>query len=133
VAEAVPGATSDLHGTTPHGLGLPVGADLFAAARVLIVDDRDVNVLLLETILRSEGVVHIEGVTDPLAAVARCIEFRPDVLLLDLHMPGMDGFAVLRELRERLSPEVFLPVVVLTADVTPAARERALDAGARIS
>jgi len=98
---------------------------------VLIVDDRDANVLLLETILRAEGVVEVEGVTDPSLAVARCIEFRPDVLLLDLHMPGMDGFAVLRELRARLAPDVFLPVVVLTADATPAARLRALDAGAK--
>jgi len=105
--------------------------DLFASARILIVDDRDTNVLLLETILRAEGVVNIEGLTDPSVAVARCLEFRPDVLLLDLHMPGTDGFAVLRELRERLKPEVFLPVVVLTADATPAARQRALEAGAK--
>ncbi|MDQ1509301.1 MAG: hypothetical protein QOG50_1145 [Actinomycetota bacterium] len=111
--------------------GLPASADLFAGARVLIVDDREANVLLLETILRAEGVVNVECLRDPFAAVGRCIEFRPDVLLLDLHMPGMDGFAVMRELRDRLDPEVFLPVVVLTADATPASRERALEAGAK--
>jgi EAL domain-containing protein (putative c-di-GMP-specific phosphodiesterase class I)/CheY-like chemotaxis protein len=111
--------------------GLPARAELFARARVLIVDDRDANVLLLETILRAEGVTDVEGVTDPLLAVSRCLEFRPDVLLLDLHMPHMDGLAVLAELRERLAPDVFLPVVVLTADVTPAARVRALAAGAK--
>jgi len=98
---------------------------------VLIVDDREANLLLLETILRAEGVVSIECLLDPFAAVGRCLEFHPDVLLLDLHMPGMDGFAVMRELRGRLDPEVFLPVVVLTADATPAARERALEAGAK--
>jgi EAL domain-containing protein (putative c-di-GMP-specific phosphodiesterase class I) len=110
---------------------LPGRADLFASARVLIVDDRDANVLLLEAILESEGVGFIEGVTDPLIAVDRCIEFRPDVLLLDLHMPQMDGIAVLQELRERLAPDVFLPVVILTADATPVARQRALEAGAK--
>jgi EAL domain-containing protein (putative c-di-GMP-specific phosphodiesterase class I)/ActR/RegA family two-component response regulator len=110
---------------------LPGPADLFARARVLIVDDRDANVLLLEAILESEGVGCIEGLTDPIVAVDRCLEFRPDVLLLDLHMPGMDGLAVLKELRERLAPDVFLPVVVLTADATPVARERALEAGAK--
>ncbi|MDQ1479833.1 MAG: hypothetical protein QOI44_694 [Actinomycetota bacterium] len=110
---------------------LPGPADLFARARVLIVDDRDANVLLLEAILESEGVGCIEGLTDPVVAVDRCLEFRPDVLLLDLHMPGMDGLAVLQELRERLAPDVFLPVVVLTADATPVARQRALEAGAK--
>jgi len=114
-----------------HWTELRGNADLFAGARVLIVDDSDANVLLLETILRSEGVVEIDGVTDPRLAVARCIEGRPDVLLLDLHMPHMDGFAVLHELRDRLPADVFLPVVVLTADVNPAARQRALEAGAK--
>ena len=73
----------------------------------------------------------MKDVTDPLAAVSRCLEFRPDILLLDLHMPQMDGFAVLQQLKERLAPDVFLPVVVLTADATPAARVHALEAGAK--
>jgi EAL domain-containing protein (putative c-di-GMP-specific phosphodiesterase class I) len=110
---------------------LPGPAELFAQARVLIVDDREANVLLLEAILQSEGVGFIESLTDPVIAVDRCIDFRPDVLLLDLHMPRMDGLAVLQELRQRLAPEVFLPVVVLTADATPVARQRALEAGAK--
>ena len=110
---------------------LPAPADLFARSRILIVDDRDTNILLLDTILRAEGVVDIEGVTDPFAAVDRCLAFRPDIVLLDLHMPHKDGFAVLAELRERLAPDEFLPVVVLTADATPAARTRALEAGAK--
>ena len=131
MAYEVAAATLDTNGGAAPTSGLPASADLFAGARVLIVDDREANVLLLETILRAEGVTSIECLLDPLGAVARCLEFRPDVLLLDLHMPGMDGFAVLRELRDRLDPEVFLPVVVLTADATPASRERALDAGAK--
>jgi CheY-like chemotaxis protein len=110
---------------------LPAPADLFAGARILIVDDRDSNVLLLETILRAEGVVHLESLTDSRLAVDRCIEFRPDVLLLDLHMPHVDGFAVMRDLRTRLAPDVFLPVVVLTADATSDSRLRALEAGAK--
>jgi EAL domain-containing protein (putative c-di-GMP-specific phosphodiesterase class I) len=97
----------------------------------MIVDDRDSNVLLLETILRNEGAVCIESLTDSRLAVDRCMEFRPDVLLLDLHMPHVDGFAVLRELRIRLAPDVFLPVVVLTADATSDARLRALEEGAK--
>jgi EAL domain-containing protein (putative c-di-GMP-specific phosphodiesterase class I) len=131
VANEVAAATPDEGGRVASKPGLQSSADLFADARVLIVDDREANLLLLETILRAEGVASIESLRDPFAAVGRCIDFRPDVLLLDLHMPGMDGFAVMRELRDRLDPEVFLPVVVLTADATSTARERALEAGAK--
>jgi EAL domain-containing protein (putative c-di-GMP-specific phosphodiesterase class I) len=123
---AVTAAAGDAPGST-----LPVPAELFAGARILIVDDRDSNVLLLETILRAEGVAHIASLTDSRLTVDRCLEFRPDVLLLDLHMPHLDGFGVLRELKRRLAPDVFLPVVVLTADATSDARLRVLEAGAK--
>jgi EAL domain-containing protein (putative c-di-GMP-specific phosphodiesterase class I) len=125
------GAATFIAAGEPRQAGLPACAALFAQARVLIVDDREANVLLLDTILRAEGVTEIATVTDPLEAVERCLSFRPDVLLLDLHMPCMDGYAVLHALRARLEPTVFLPVVVLTADATPAARVRALEAGAK--
>ena len=112
------------------------GVPLWAAAsletaRVLIVDDQEPNVRLLQAMLTMAGVPHIEGITDPRLAVERVLGFRPDVLLLDLHMPGMDGVAVLEELRRVLPSDVFLPVVVLTADATSGARERALAAGAK--
>lgn len=80
-----------------------------ATARVLVVDDRDANVRLLQAMLSSAGVPHIEGITDPRRAVARVLEFRPDILLLDLHMPEMDGVAVLGAVRDALPPDVFLP------------------------
>jgi EAL domain-containing protein (putative c-di-GMP-specific phosphodiesterase class I)/DNA-binding NarL/FixJ family response regulator len=101
------------------------------AARVLVVDDRDANIRLLRAMLSSAGVPHIEGISDPLLTVARVLEFRPDILLLDLHMPVMDGVEVLGALREALPADAFLPIVVLTADATPGARERALAAGAK--
>jgi len=55
---------------------------------------------------------------------------RPDIIMLDLHMPKMDGFAVLDALRERCTPGEYLPIVVLTADTTQEAKERALSNGA---
>ena len=129
VAHEVEAATAAA-GEAPDS-ALPAPADLFGSARILIVDDRDSNVLLLETILRAEGVVAIESLTDSRHVVDRCLAFRPDVLLLDLHMPHMDGFAVMRELRGRLAPDVFLPVIVLTADATSDSRLRTLEAGAK--
>jgi EAL domain-containing protein (putative c-di-GMP-specific phosphodiesterase class I) len=104
---------------------------LFRDARVLVVDDRDANVLLVRKMLRAAGITQVEGVTDPRVAIARCLEFGPDVLLLDLHMPHMTGIEVLEGLQTVLAPDVFLPVVVLTADVTPEARQQALGAGAK--
>jgi EAL domain-containing protein (putative c-di-GMP-specific phosphodiesterase class I)/DNA-binding NarL/FixJ family response regulator len=100
-------------------------------ARVLIVDDQDANVRLLKAMLKSAGVTQIEGVTDPRIAIERVLAFGPDILLLDLHMPTMDGVAVLAALRDALPADAFLPVIVLTADATSGARERALAAGAK--
>ncbi|MGH7465756.1 MAG: hybrid sensor histidine kinase/response regulator, partial [Longimicrobiales bacterium] len=68
---------------------------------------------------------------DSLEALALIETQQPDLILLDLHMPYMSGFDVMRKLRERLPPDTFLPILVLTADVTPQAKERALAGGAR--
>src|SRR5205814_8924900 len=72
---------------------------------------------------------HVMGITDSRKALDICATFDPDLILLDLIMPGMDGFALLEALREDGS-ESFLPIVVLTADITEEATARALEAGA---
>lgn len=106
-------------------------ADALAAACVLIVDDQPANLALLKRLLRAAGVRNAHGVTDPRDAVRRCLEIDADLVLLDLHMPHMDGFAVMSELSAALPDDAFVPVLVLTADSTPATKERALDAGAK--
>jgi EAL domain-containing protein (putative c-di-GMP-specific phosphodiesterase class I) len=80
--------------------------------------------------LHSAGVTDVRGFTDPRLVVSACLELDPDLVLLDLRMPDMDGVAVLNALRARLPADAFVPVVILTADASAAARERALDAGA---
>jgi len=100
------------------------------AATVLIIDDAAANVVLLEHHLTSLGVARVHTITDARTAVDACLELSPDLLLLDLHMPYVDGYAILHELHERLPVGDFLPILVLTADATADARERALDAGA---
>lgn len=105
--------------------------DVLSNATVVIVDDQVANVTLLEMLLRSAGVKHVYGVTDPREAVLRCLAVQPDLLLLDLHMPHLDGLAVMEALDGALGRDVFLPVIVLTADVTPEAKKRALAAGAK--
>ena len=101
-----------------------------AGARVLIVDDEPANTRLLERLLGEAGYTAVRVTNDPLEGLVLCETWTPDLLLLDLHMPEVDGYSILRQVTE---PErgVSRPlVVVLTADVTPAARERALSLGA---
>jgi signal transduction histidine kinase len=69
-------------------------------------------------------------VTDPRESVARIERFRPDLIVLDLHMPHIDGFAVMQQLAPVLARESFLPVLVLTADVSAVTKRKALAAGA---
>ncbi|GAB5602661.1 two-component system response regulator [Thermus sp. FJN-A] len=94
--------------------------------KVLILDDEVLNVRLLEKLL--EGEAETLGLTDPREVEEALERFQPDLVFLDLMMPHLDGYQVLRLIRERVPG--FLPVVVLTADVSREARLRALDLGA---
>jgi putative two-component system response regulator len=106
--------------------------DLSKNARILIVDDQEANVRLLEGILkRAAGYHALRSTTDPREVMSLYVEFQPDLILLDLHMPHVDGFAVMEQLKEIVPEDVFLPILVLTADVTPEAKQRALASGAK--
>lgn len=107
-----------------------IQADL-NACRILIVDDEGTNVLLLRTLLEREGYRDIIGLTDPRAALSTFVETAPDLILLDLMMPGIDGYQLLEAFRRQTAPGDFRPVLVLTADTTAAARRRALSLGAK--
>ena len=100
-------------------------------SRILIVDDEPANVLLLETLMRREGLTQLHGVTDPAQVIDRVVALQPDLILLDLMMPGTDGYELLDALRRLTPPDRFQPVIVLTADRTPTARHRALALGAQ--
>ena len=108
-----------------------MNADVFADARLVVVDDLEANVLALEALLEQWGVAEVTSTTNSAEAVALCAARQPDLLLLDLHMPAPDGFEVMTQLRQMHDPSLPLPVLVLTADITPDARRRALACGAR--
>jgi signal transduction histidine kinase len=101
------------------------------SARILIVDDEPANVRLLERLLATAGYTHIERTTDSRSVLDLYRSFRPDLLLLDLMMPHLDGVAVLEQLRGEVPATAYVPVLVLTADATLEAKRRALTAGAR--
>lgn len=105
--------------------------NVVADACVLIVDDQRANATLLERMLHNAGVADVHVVTDPQHVVARFLEVSADLVLLDLQMPGMDGFEVLDQLQRAVSDEGLLAVVVVTSDITTRARDRALQAGAK--
>ncbi len=98
---------------------------------ILVVDDQLANVRLLERVLSNGGYSHVQGTTNPRDVARLCGEFMPALLLLDLHMPELDGFEVMADLRELLADPGGPTVVMLTADVTTEARRRALTLGAR--
>jgi putative two-component system response regulator len=98
---------------------------------ILIVDDQDSNVRILERMLRRAGYEQVVGTTDPRLVPALFVEHRPDLVLLDLHMPHVDGFGVLEQLRPYLAGTAYHPILVLTADISPEAKQRALSMGAK--
>jgi len=100
-------------------------------SHLLIVDDQPPNVALLKQILERDGYTEIRGITDARETLALVQNFQPDLILLDLQMPHLDGFAVMEQLRGVTAPETFLPILVLTADITPEAKKRALAGGAK--
>ena len=100
-------------------------------ARILIVDDEPANVLLLQRLLEDAGYRHLKATTDARQALGLYREFAPDLILLDLMMPHLDGTAILGLLGEAVPAGAYLPVLVLTADATLEAKRKALAAGAR--
>ena len=100
------------------------------ACKVLVIDDEVSNVRLLERVLTRAGFDNFISTTDSREATALFTEFEPDLVLTDWLMPDVDGCAVIEQLRSLMASDDFLPIVVLTADITPVARKRALAAGA---
>ena len=97
--------------------------------KILVIDDDRPTVMLLEQLLIRHGYTRVLGITNSRAAIETCASFDPDLILLDLIMPEVDGFAVLEALRADVS-ERFLPIVILTGDATEETKARALEAGA---
>ena len=96
--------------------------------KILIVDDQPANVQLLEQMLRSVGYVSVSTTTDPRAVHDLHLKQRYDLILLDLQMPGMDGFQVMEDLKT-IEPDNYLPVLVITSHAEY--KLRALSSGAK--
>ena len=100
------------------------------AGRVLVVDDEPVSVELLLAILKQGGYHQLESTHDPRAAVELFERFAPDIVLLDLRMPHLDGLELMERFNKVSPGRIAVPIVILTVDVDPNAKQRALAAGA---
>lgn len=98
------------------------------AAHILIVDDQPANVLLLEQLLRQVGYTNLSSTRDPYAVCELHRNQHFDLILLDLQMPGMDGFQVLADLQQT-EEQGYVPVLAIT--VQPGHKLRALASGAK--
>jgi len=99
-------------------------------ARILIIDDQPANTLLLEGVLEEEDYQAYRSITDSRKALPVFLEYQPDLILLDLQMPYLNGFDVMKQLRPRIPPNTYFPILVLTADINPETKRQALAEGA---
>src|SRR5687767_12753648 len=105
-----------------------IGTSDILQSKILVVDDQEVNILLLNRILRGAGYASITSTTDPCKVCELHLENHYDLILLDLQMPVMDGFRVMEGLKE-IETDGYLPVLVITAQ--PGHMLRALQSGAK--
>lgn len=135
----LPGATREAPGTArttalaaPDSTSAAPGGEHLdlEGRRILLVDDEPRNVLLLESALQAAGFRDVHSTMDSRRVIPLCRELRPDLLILDLHMPEIDGFELIRRFGRRGEQERYLPILVLTADATEAAKRHALSTGA---
>jgi len=104
--------------------------NILKQGKILIVDDEKANIRFLEIILQQAGYGNVFSTTDSRQSLGLFQSARPDIVLLDLSMPHLDGFAVMQQLQREM-PGHAVPILVLTADATLATRHKALKEGAR--
>ena len=108
-----------------------MSSDDFFASRILLVDDQPANLRLLEELLAREGFSNVVSTTESEQVLDIYNSFDPDLIVLDLMMPGLSGYAVLERIERQRQADEFRPVLVLTADATSQAKHRALALGAK--
>lgn len=103
--------------------------NLIPQSKILLIDDEKINIRLLEIILQEAGYTNVYSTTDSRESLALFRSIRPDIVLLDLNMPYLDGFEVMQQLAQEI-PDHVVPILVLTADAVVSTKHRALRNGA---
>jgi len=102
----------------------------FPDAKILVVDDEEPNIKLARQVLMFAGYSEIRLLQDSRKAVDAIVNDEPDLVLLDVHMPYMDGYEVLERAVKKMKPETFIPILMCTSDNSVQARQKALKLGA---
>jgi putative two-component system response regulator len=105
--------------------------DILKRSKILIVDDEEATVAVLLSILRERGFIGLQSLTDPRQVLPLFTEFEPDLVLLDLRMPHVDGLSLLKQLRSRIAEGVYLPFLIITGDLSEQSKQAALTLGAK--
>ncbi len=104
----------------------------FADARILIVDDEATSVHLLVKVLTDAGYTNVKATQDPKKVEELYNQIKPDLLILDLHMPHMEGFKIMERLKkEQEDPNDYLPILVISQERNRVIQFSALEAGAK--
>jgi putative two-component system response regulator len=125
-AAVVPGSAA----VVPGSAAAVSGRAVHVGARLLVIDDEQPNLDLMGRVLGRVGYEQVTLTTDPGWALDNLGELAPDLILVDLHMPSIDGLQVLRQLKTLVDPDDLLPRLVITADTTAATRRAAIGEGA---
>lgn len=99
-------------------------------SRILIVDDTLANIEVLENLLLMKGYTNVLSVTDSTKAIETIKKFQPELILLDQMMPEVSGFDILDQLNKEPHALKLMRILVLTADITPESKKKALSGGA---
>lgn len=102
----------------------------YESARILVIDDDVRNLTLLQRLLKESGHEHVRVTADPREALPLFASFQPDLVVLDYHMPGMDGLEVMAELQPWIPEDAFVPFLMLTGDGHDEVKQQALAGGA---
>ena len=102
----------------------------FMNKHLLVVDDNSINVELLLDLLDDHGFDNVHGLSDPRQVLQHCQQAMPDLILLDIRMPHLDGYSVMEQLQATFA-EHAPPIIVLTAQIDDETRHRALSMGVR--
>jgi putative two-component system response regulator len=103
----------------------------FYDARILLVDDQRINLQFAAHVLEQAGYTNFETIQDPSEVVPNVKANGVDLILCDLRMPRLDGYGVMKALEDVIPSNSYVPIVIITADVSVEARQRALSLGAK--
>lgn len=99
-------------------------------SRILIIDDTLANIEVLENLLMMKGYTNVSSISDSTKAMDMIKSFKPELILLDLMMPEMSGFDIMEQLQKEPDGFKLMRILVLTADITPESKKKALSGGA---